>query len=56
MQHGIGAWVYMVRCSDGSYYVGTARISLELRIAEHNAGKYDGYTKSRRPVTLVFSQ
>ncbi len=49
-------YVYMLECSDGSYYVGTTRAGLDQRVAEHNAGKYDGYTKGRRPVKLVFSQ
>ena len=48
--------MYLLRCSDGSYYTGTARSSLEQRIAEHNAGTYDGYTAKRRPVTLVYSE
>ena len=52
----MGAYLYMVRCRDGHYYVGTARGGLERRIAEHNEGSYDGYTKPRRPVILVFSQ
>jgi len=51
-----GAWLYMLRCADGSYYVGTARVSLEQKVAEHNAGHYSGYTAKRRPVTLIFSQ
>jgi putative endonuclease len=51
-----GAFLYILRCADDSYYTGTARSGLELRIAEHNAGRYDGYTASRRPVILVFSQ
>src|SRR5689334_23824631 len=51
-----GAWLYILRCSDGSYYVGTTRSSLELRIAQHNAGTFGGYTNSRRPVELVFSE
>jgi putative endonuclease len=33
-----------------------SRSGLEQRVAEHNAGTYDGYTAKRRPVTLVFSQ
>jgi putative endonuclease len=49
-----GAYLYMLRCSDGSYYVGTARIDLELRIAQHNAGLFGGYTATRRPVELIF--
>jgi putative endonuclease len=51
-----GAYMYLLRCSDGSYYAGTARSGLEQRIAEHNAGTYDGYTAKRRPVTLVYSE
>ena len=50
------AVVYMLRCNDGRYYVGSTRGSLERRISEHNAGTYGGFTKSRRPVALVYSQ
>jgi predicted GIY-YIG superfamily endonuclease len=48
-------FVYIVRCSDGSYYVGNTRGSLETRIGQHNAGTFGGYTSARRPVELVFS-
>ena len=51
-----GAYLYILKCADGNYYVGTARATLEQRVAEHNTGHYDGYTATRRPVTLVFSQ
>jgi putative endonuclease len=51
-----GAHLYIVRCRDGSFYVGTTRSSLEIRIAQHNAGTFKGYTASRRPVELVFSE
>jgi putative endonuclease len=51
-----GAYLYIVRCSDGSFYIGTTRTALEIRIAQHNDGTFEGYTKSRRPVVLVFSQ
>jgi len=51
-----GAWLYILRCSDGSYYVGTTRTSLEARVAQHNAGAFQGYTLTRRPVELIFSQ
>jgi putative endonuclease len=51
-----GAYLYILLCADGSYYTGTARLGLERRVAEHNTGEYGGYTKERRPVTLVFSQ
>jgi putative endonuclease len=51
-----GAWLYILKCSDGSYYVGTTRDSLETRIAQHNAAAFQGYTATRRPVELIFSQ
>ena len=51
-----GAWLYILRCADGSYYVGITRNSLEIRVAQHNAGTFEGYTASRRPVELIFSQ
>src|SRR5256885_15455869 len=51
-----GAFVYLLRCSDGSYYCGTARQGLEMRVAEHNAGTLGGYTSTRRPVVLVYSE
>jgi len=50
------AYIYLLRCADGSYYVGSARKELDQRIGEHNAGVYGGYTSSRRPVTLVWAQ
>jgi putative endonuclease len=51
-----GAYLYMLRCADGSYYIGTTRNDLEARVAQHNAGLFGGYTAKRRPVDLVFSQ
>jgi putative endonuclease len=52
----MGAFVYMLRCADGSYYVGSARNDLERRVAEHQAGVYQGYTSAKRPVHLVWSE
>ena len=46
--------VYVLRCSDGSYYVGHTN-DLEQRLAAHERGAIEGYTLSRRPVELVFS-
>ena len=51
-----GAYLYILRCADGSYYVGTARKTLEDRLSEHNAGLYGGYTATRRPVVMVYAQ
>jgi putative endonuclease len=53
----LGAFVYMLLCADGSYYIGSAiGDDLSRRIAEHQTGAYPGYTSSRRPVTLVWSE
>jgi putative endonuclease len=52
----MGAYVYIVRCSDGSFYTGSTRGSLEDRINRHNAGSYGGYTSKRRPVTLLHAE
>ncbi len=53
----MAAFVYMLRCSDSSYYVGSATGNdLGKRIAEHQSGAFPGYTYSRRPVTLVWSE
>jgi predicted GIY-YIG superfamily endonuclease len=46
----------MLRCADGSYYVGTTRGALEDRVAQHNAGTFDGFTARRGPVIVVFEQ
>lgn len=51
-----GAHIYMLRCSDGSYYAGSARKGLDRRINEHNEGVYGGYTLTRRPVQLVWAE
>src|SRR6266849_5792997 len=50
------AFLYILRCKDGAYYVGTSRDSFELRVAQHNAGTFNGFTATRRPVELVFHQ
>jgi putative endonuclease len=53
----MGGWTYMLRCSDGSLYVGsTSYRDVNVRVAEHNEARYFGYTSARRPVTLVRSQ
>jgi len=47
----------MLRCSDGSYYVGsTSYNDVDIRVGEHNDGKFEGYTHSRRPVELVWAE
>jgi putative endonuclease len=48
-------WVYILRCADDSYYTGHTD-NLEKRMAQHQAGKCEGYTATRRPLQLVWSQ
>jgi tRNA/rRNA methyltransferase len=45
---------YMLRCGDGSYYVGHTD-QLELKLAQHQAGTCDEYTTTRQPVELAWS-
>ena len=45
----------MLRCADGSYYVGSTR-NLENRVAQHASGAGGDYTRKRQPVELVFSE
>jgi putative endonuclease len=49
-------FVYILQCSDRSYYVGLPRSGLDKRIAEHQDGLYGGYTSARRPVSLMWAQ
>ena len=46
-------YMYIVRCRDDSLYTGWTN-HLAERVAAHNAGKGARYTKSRRPVELVY--
>ena len=46
-------YTYMLRCSDDTFYIGWTN-DLEKRLKAHNEGKGAKYTKSRRPVELVY--
>ncbi|HLC79927.1 MAG TPA: GIY-YIG nuclease family protein [archaeon] len=46
-------FVYLAKCSDGSYYCGIAK-NLHARIGMHNKGRGAKYTRSRRPVELAY--
>ena len=48
-------WAYMLRCRDGSFYIGHTD-NLDRRVPQHQSGEIEGYTRKRRPVTLVWSQ
>lgn len=49
------AFVYLVRCRDGTLYTGTAR-DIAQRLAQHDAGQGAKYTRSRGPVRLVWQE
>ena len=51
----MSAFVYILRCADGSYYTGSTDF-LETRIGQHNAGQGGEHTRRRRPVALVWCQ
>ena len=48
-------FVYILKCSDGSYYTGHSD-NIEKRISEHNQGLINCYTSTRLPVECVFIQ
>jgi len=48
-------FVYLLECSDGSYYAGITN-RLEHRINAHNLGQGARYTRSRGPVKLLATQ
>jgi putative endonuclease len=50
----VGAFVYLLRCADGTLYCGWS-VDLERRLRQHEAGTASRYTRSRRPVELVWS-
>ena len=49
------AWVYILLCSDNSYYTGSTT-ALEQRLADHQSGRYCGYTSRRLPVRFLWSE
>src|SRR5271169_2395733 len=48
-------FVYVVRCADGSLYTGITK-DVNRRCQQHNAGTASRYTRSRRPVKLVYQE
>jgi len=49
----VKAWVYMVRCADGTLYTGWST-HVSRRVSEHNGSRGAKYTRTRRPVRAVF--
>lgn len=53
----MGRWLYILRCSDHSYYIGTTANDPETRLSEHNSGiDRKAYTFMRRPVELLHAE
>jgi putative endonuclease len=48
-------WVYILRCADDSFYIGSTR-DLESRLQQHAIGGGDAYTRTRRPLALAWAQ
>lgn len=51
-------FVYIVQCADDTYYTGIAK-DVKRRLTEHNGESNNlgaKYTRSRRPVSLVYSE
>jgi predicted GIY-YIG superfamily endonuclease len=48
-------FVYILRCADGSYYVGKTN-NLDTRLTEHQSGAGADYTAVRRPVEMVYAE
>ena len=49
------AFVYILRCSDDSFYVGKTT-DLRVRLDEHQAGVAANFTAIRRPVEMVYAE
>jgi putative endonuclease len=49
------AFVYILRCGDGSLYTGAAK-DLDARVQQHQTGRASRYTRAHLPVTLVWSR
>jgi predicted GIY-YIG superfamily endonuclease len=47
--------VYILRCGDGSLYTGIAK-DVQVRLKQHSEGRGATYTRTRRPVTLLYQQ
>ena len=49
------AFVYVLRCGDGSLYTGVAK-DLDARLRQHEAGRASRYTRAHLPIVLVWSR
>ncbi|MGC4962598.1 GIY-YIG nuclease family protein [Gordonia sp. DT101] len=49
----MAGYLYILECSDGSFYVGSTR-NIDLRMEQHHSGRGARYTSGRLPVKLVY--
>ena len=49
------AWIYILKCADGSFYTGSTE-DIQKRLYEHQSGIGSEWTRKRLPIELVFSQ
>ena len=49
------SFTYIVECSDGTFYTGWTN-NLDKRLEAHNSGKGAKYTKTRKPVKIVYTE
>ena len=47
--------LYILECGDGTFYTGIAK-DPGRRLLQHNAGRASRYTRSRRPVKIIFQE
>jgi putative endonuclease len=52
---GAAWWVYILLCADDTLYTGVTT-AVTRRVRQHNAGTASKYTRSRRPVTIVYRE
>ena len=48
-------YVYILQCADGTLYTGITN-NLDRRLKAHNAGTASKYTRTRRPVMMVYQE
>jgi predicted GIY-YIG superfamily endonuclease len=55
METNQDCWIYILQCSDGSYYLGSTH-DMQQRLKAHEEGRAAAYTARRRPVYLIYSE
>jgi putative endonuclease len=48
-------YMYILECSDGTYYVGST-VNLGMIFIQHNNGEGSNYTQNRTPVKLIYAE